>query len=344
MKYNILGLFLWFWVYGCLDESLKEFITYGNLNDYLYGLESFNSFIVFISSNISQFLFAFLIYTGFYYFFPQKKWQYLIPAILASFIIPIIVRFLLEQYLYDFLFDYTNYPGHTTFATYARDNYYYGIRYTIYGVVFYTISYALYRERQQKGLIIENQKMQLSLLYSQTNPHFLLNSLNNIYSLVYQKSDRSLEAIDKLSGFLKYSLYENKEKVTLETELTNVDKIMELYKMRYSYPLAIQMNIQDNIGHLEIPPFMIIPLIENAFKHGDLKNESSPLLVNVEKQDKMLIVNVANNKGRQEKDKVGGIGLENIRKRLELLYPNNHVFDIKNDSDNFEVTLKIPTQ
>lgn len=341
MKFNALGLFICFWIYDLISDPLKELIRTGQVSDYFYAFESLNKFIVFVSSNLSFLMFAFMSYAAFYFFFPKKKWAYLILSLIMTAVIPIVVRFLLEQVLYHHLFDYTNYPLHTTLGTFARDNYYYATRYIIYGTTFYLITYALFRERQEKGLIIENQKMELSLLRAQINPHFLLNSLNNIYSLIYKNSDQSLQAVEELSGVLKYSLYEKKEAVPLKREMEIVDKMIDLNKIRYSYPLAIRKNIQAGIGHHKVPPFLIIPLIENAFKHGDLKDQNTPLNISIKKEKDTIHVEVTNKKGQQKKDKLGGIGLENIRKRLKLIYPKNHEFLI-NDEDSFQVTIKIP--
>ena len=141
---------------------------------------------------------------------------------------------------------------------------------------------------------------------------------------------------------MKYSLYEKKEFVTIEEELKNVHKIIELNKLRFDYELPIKMEVGQNIYSFEIPPFTIIPLIENAFKHGDLKDHSSPMKINIGLIDNFLQINVINKKGNHLKDDVGGIGLENIQKRLELIYPNNHEFTTSLKNNVFEVFIKIP--
>ena len=342
MKYNLLLLILWHFIYKFINEPLKRLIMHGEMDSLFGWLFDLDDFALTMSSDGSMLLYSIIAYSGFYYFFPKRNWVLCIGTVIIAFTLPIAVRYVWEQIIYDAILGFSNYPKDVSWTAYARDNYYYGFRYVTFGVAYYLIRYAIYNEREQKLLTIENQKMELSVLRSQINPHFLLNSINNIYSLVYQKSEKSLDAIDTLSGVLKYSLYEQKEYVTVEDELKNVEKIIDLNKLRFDYELLIEMNIDKEVLNSEIPPFMIIPLVENAFKHGNLKDASQPLLINIQDENSFITINVQNSKGAHFKDEVGGIGLENIRKRLALIYPNNHDFQINAADNTFEVTIKIP--
>ena len=343
MKFRALRFLFIFAFLDLLTDPIIMLLRYGEIQDYFYPFNNFQHFLIFLSSNLTNFSYALIVYAFFYYLFPKQKWKYLVFGIFLSFLIPFALRFFLEQILYDFLFGFSNYPDDPTFSAFSRDNYFYAIRYVAYGIAYYLIHFALFKEEQKNELKEANQKMEMSLLRSQINPHFLLNSLNNIYSLVYQKSDQSLEAIDKLSEVLKYSLYEKKEMVLLEDEMKQVYKIIDLYKMRFDYPIIIKTEVNLDKEKCKIPPFIIIPLIENAFKHGDLKDRNQPVEIKIQTNNNWIKVDVKNKKANQAKDSVGGIGLDNIRRRLNIIYPDQHEFQINETELNFSVHIKIPT-
>lgn len=312
------------------------------MKDLFYWTKSQRGFLHLLSGNISMFLYALIAYAGFYFYFPKRKWAQCAGVVIAACILPIIVRYIWEEVVYEVIFGFHNYFDDTTNMFYFRDNLYFAFRYVTFGIVFYLIRYAIFNEGQKNKLSNENRKMELNLLRSQINPHFLLNAMNNIYSLVYQKSDKSLDAIDTLSGVLKYTLYEKDELVSLEEELKHVDKVIEINKLRFAYDLPIIKKVDPHLINAKIPPFLILPLIENAFKHGDFKDAKRPLKINVQSGYNQIDIHIANKKGDFYKDKVGGIGLENIKKRLQLIYPDNYTFETSMKDDTFNVHLIIP--
>ncbi len=211
--------------------------------------------------------------------------------------------------------------------------------YILYGVVFYFIRYSYYKELQQKELLLQNRQSELSFLRSQLNPHFLFNSLNNIYALVYEGSDQSLPAIAGLSELLRYMLYDNLEKVPLEKELGYIRKYIALQKLRFDHEVKIDLQVRGGVEQTEIPPLLLIPFIENAFKHGDFSDGGEGLSVIVNCSSKKMTFHCFNTKGSGIKDAGGGIGLANIQRRLELLYPEKHVLDIEDGANCFTVNL-----
>jgi len=271
--------------------------------------------------------------------YPKKKWFLLTIGIILSLVIPILIRNLIEQHLYPSIFGFQNYFGHT-WISYLRDNLYFSFKYIVTGIGFFLITYSFFKEKRAHALEIENQKMAEAQLRSQVNPHFLLNSLNNIYSLIYQKSDKSLEAVDKLSDILKYTLYTKKEKVQLKEELDQLDQYFDLQKMRYDFPVEIKKEIDPAVLNFEIPQLLLLPLIENAFKHGNLKD--SPVLFNIKPDADFLKVEVSNKIGLKEKDSSSGIGLDNVQKRLELIYDSKAYFNAQVIDEDFLVDIKIP--
>ena len=209
-------------------------------------------------------------------------------------------------------------------------------------MVYFFIQHSFKTEKEKLLLEAENKATQLKFLKSQINPHFLFNSLNNIYSLVYQKSDNALPAVDKLSKLLRYSLYEADQKVTVKKEFDQIQNFIDLQSLRREKPIncSIKTPLRESI--IKIPPLLLIPFVENAFKHGDLHHPANPILIQLSQQHGQLIYSVSNITKVQQKDKVGGIGLKNIKKRLELLYGTNHHFNVEEKNDRFTATLKIP--
>jgi len=210
------------------------------------------------------------------------------------------------------------------------------------GIIYYFVTYNIQKDKVEKNLIIENQHSELALLKSQMNPHFLLNALNNIYSLVYHKSEDAPKALNQLSQLLKYSLYDKREFVPLSDELNYLEKYIDLHRFKYDFPLNIKMDIDNTLLSKNIPQFLIVPLIENIFKHADLKAEDHLPALSIQKSDSYLLISTSNKKGNFQKDEQQGIGLENIQKRIQLLYQSNHNFDIIDTNDIYKVNIKIP--
>ena len=188
---------------------------------------------------------------------------------------------------------------------------------------------------------------QLKSLQSQINPHFLLNSLQTIYALALEKSDRTPDVILRLSEILKYTLYETGHaRIRLEQEIGLLRDYTEMYRDRVDPVRAdIRLDVEGDPGDLEIAPMLLIPFVENSFKHG-LQGESGNTRIRVHLviSGSTLTFSTMNNRG--ETDRVvpetrQGIGIENTRQRLELIYPGRHHLDIKHNGDTFEVNLKI---
>ncbi|HWK06555.1 MAG TPA: histidine kinase [Puia sp.] len=236
--------------------------------------------------------------------------------------------------------------------TYFENTIFYVLIFSVYGAVFYFIRYSRYKELQQKDLEIQNRQSELSFLRSQINPHFLFNNLNNIYSLVYQGSEQALTAIAGLSELLRYMLYDTMEKVPLQKELDYIRKYIELQKLRFDHPIkvAIQVEHRDmreaaaEVEDALIPPLLLIPFVENAFKHGDFSGTEQGLTITVFRDVQKIVFHCRNRKaaaGKQQRDAGGGIGLENVRRRLLLLYPGRHSLRIEEDTFQYTVDLEL---
>lgn len=210
---------------------------------------------------------------------------------------------------------------------------------TIFAMVFYFIRYTRQKELEQKELELQNRTSELSFLRSQVNPHFLFNNLNTIYSLVYHKSEQALPAIAGLSELLRYMLYDNSEKIELEQEISYIEKYIALQQLRFENPVAIKMKVTGNVQEMKIPPLLLIPFIENAFKHGDVSENKEWLWIDINVAGAELIFSCINTKADKHKDFTGGIGIDNVRKRLELLFKGRYELDIRDNEDQFTVKL-----
>ena len=198
-------------------------------------------------------------------------------------------------------------------------------------------------QKLRTELMLEKQAGELALLRSQVNPHFLFNTLNNIYSLVYKKSDDAPEAVMKMSAIMRYMLYDaTTDSVLLEKEIEYLNSFIELEKLRIRHSDFVEMNIAGNIEGRTIAPMLLIPFVENAFKHGSKNGPMPGIIINLAVADNRFEFGVINHLRRNTavtRDQVGGIGLTNIRRRLNLLYPGKHQLDITSDDTSYHIKL-----
>ncbi len=185
---------------------------------------------------------------------------------------------------------------------------------------------------------LEKQKLtaELAFLKSQINPHFLFNSLNNIYSLAYRKSDATPNAILKLSEIMRYMLYEsNESRVLLSKEIVYLKSYIELQKLRFKGDGYVVLEVEGEIDDLRILPLVLISFVENAFKHGLATEENDPIQINISVFEHNLIFTVKNLKSDANKDETGGIGLANVKRRLDLVYPDCYKLSVENQERHY---------
>jgi two-component system, LytTR family, sensor histidine kinase AlgZ len=201
-----------------------------------------------------------------------------------------------------------------------------------------------YLELQQKQQIEkEKMKAELQLLKSQLHPHFLFNTLNNLYSLVHEKSDKASPMLLRLSGLLSYVLYECKaEEVVLEKEISVIKDYVALERERYGERLEVSMNFSGDLQDRMIAPMLFQPFIENSFKHG-LAEQLGKVWMSIELsvKDNELLFKIINSCNNNQEDEHKGIGINNVKKRLELLYPGKYNLEYNRQEDLFIVSLVI---
>ncbi len=200
-------------------------------------------------------------------------------------------------------------------------------------------------EKQREALKVANLNAELKFLKSQINPHFLFNSLNTIYSLAHRRSPETEHALVKLSTIMRYMIYQsNEDKVPLQTELRYLQDYIDIQRLRMTRNIPVEVSVEgDNNGaDLEIAPMLLIPFVENAFKHGISYTE--PAYIHIRMfigADGIFQLVVRNRVFRQRVAEKGGVGLNNVLKRLSLLYTDAHTITVREHGDEFIADLKI---
>ncbi|HET6994381.1 MAG TPA: sensor histidine kinase [Chitinophagaceae bacterium] len=191
---------------------------------------------------------------------------------------------------------------------------------------------------------LENKRMdaELSFLRMQMNPHFLFNSLNSIYSLSLKKSDDTPQAVLKLSEMMRYMIYESEDtehKVNLEKEIDYLNNYIGLQRIRFKDRFHVEFLLEGDISGKKIVPLLLLPFVENGFKHGILYDPKNPFSIHLVVEGERLIFQVKNKKNIDNKDATGGIGLDNVKRRLLLLYPGKHQLTIHEDKEFYQSEL-----
>lgn len=200
-------------------------------------------------------------------------------------------------------------------------------------------------QKQKSDLINQNQASELALLRYQINPHFLFNTLNNIYALVYKKDDKAPGAVMKLSEILHYALYKaNAERVLLDNEIIYLKSFIELQSLRVTDANFVDFSVSGSTEGKHIVPMLLLPFVENAFKHCN-KQVAAPgiviAIVTDERSIEFSCKNYITSPNQYTKDEAGGIGLQNIKRRIELLYPKKYQLEINTNETEYTVYLKL---
>jgi len=217
-------------------------------------------------------------------------------------------------------------------------------------VALYTMFYFLRAWYEQQRLSQELQRdkaeAQLELLKSQVQPHFIFNTLNNIYSLSLKNHPNTSSLIYRLSSLLSYMLYDSRQEfIPVAKEMEYIHNYIELEKIRYGERLDVAVNCFDAVDAFVIPPFLLLPLVENSFKHG-VSNDvgNSWIRIDLSVKDNWLTVKIENSRSADALNghvAYKGIGLENVKKRLEIIYPDRHEFKYMGEGQSFLTVLKL---
>lgn len=199
-------------------------------------------------------------------------------------------------------------------------------------------------EAQKNMLEKQTIASELALLRSQVNPHFLFNTLNNINALIVRDPKRAYASILKLSEIMRYMLYDAKnETVLLKKEIEYINSYIGLLQLRVESPGFIKFDVQGYPEDISIGPMLFVPLVENAFKHGNKDAAPPGVSISMKIEDRSIFFEVANyvKQNPEVVDSTGGIGIPNLKRRLELLYPNKHTFNVEIVDDKYIATLQV---
>ena len=220
---------------------------------------------------------------------------------------------------------------------------------SIYPVTFFAVAIKLLKywyanQHEQQVLTQEKLRAELNFLKTQIHPHFLFNTLNNLYALTLKKSDRAPETVLKLSELINYMLYECvSDEVQLTKEMKFISNYIDIEKMRYGDKLDVDLRVSGEVNERKIAPLILLPFVENCFKHGASEElQQSWVKITVDLQPRITIVKVENNKSSENgHSKKEGIGIQNVKRRLDLLYPGQHELKIISGEETFLVILTI---
>ena len=312
-------------------------------------IEGFRKGVAFTLSNeiINLCFYAVIVYVNIFYLIPnylskKKFFTYIVFLVALSLLITPIKLFV-------FHFKWEAYPEDQNIL-YLDQSLYYASSLVAAGAstILKIIGDWLRHQREKQELETRNVQSELKFLKSQINPHFLFNTLNSIYALSLKKSDKAPEIVVKLSEMLRYMLYEcNELSVPLEKEVKYIENYLSLEKLRHGENLEIDFKATGKVEGLRVSPLMFVPFLENAFKHGANNHLDSGFVhASLDVQEQTIKFKIENSKPdaipvRDHLRKSGGIGLVNIRRRLNILYYNQHELKIEEKPDSYTVHLDL---
>lgn len=300
---------------------------------------AFNSFLSTIPFNLSLIAMFYLHhYVLFDKLVPRRKHSLYALIVLIMFAACMVIGYYSKYMFFDFLAEFQRDLSIRDF-----------VRYFTWFMLVLLASLGLkllsqWNRAEKRAAEIENERLrtELSMLLAQINPHFLFNSLNTVYSLSIKKSDAAPEAVLKLSHLFRYVIEDGSNAtVNLEQEVNYLHNYIDMQKLRVTPNTPINFDITGNPATVNVAPLLYLPLVENAFKYGISNSEPSAINIKLDCSPEKVVFNVNNRKFETTGKRSTGIGLNNVRRRLQLLYPDNHALEINETIEVYSVTLTI---
>lgn len=272
------------------------------------------------------------------FIYKKKYWQYFACQLLF-----IVIMFLVDRLLF-FVFLSTDFKNYSAMGFIAFHTFPY-LFILVSSTAYQFIEDRMRLDKLAKEKENENLKTELAFLRSQVSPHFMFNVLNNMVSLARKQSDQLEPSLIKLSSLMRYMLYEtDEEKVPLDREIEYLQSYIDLQQQRFGKKVKVSVSLEMADGHYELEPMLLIPFVENAFKHGTGMIEDAQIDISLKAENNILnftVRNKFNEESKEIKDKTSGIGLTNVKRRLSLLYGKNHNLWITTNDNWFLVSLQI---
>jgi len=265
------------------------------------------------------------------YFFNRQYWRYAIYVVAF-----VALSLLLTRLIVELGFSATNITDPSKPELY--------INYSTRFFLIFIISIGIRLNLRLKQVESDKVKAELASLKAQINPHFLFNILNDIYGQAITKSDHTADSIAKLASMMRHVLTEvNKDLISLKKEVKYLKSYVELQKIRLTDKTKVSFEVDGNIGSQQIPPLLFINFVENAFKYGVSNEVESMITILLSTQEDNVLLRVKNDKvfAKNNKDDSHNIGIENTKRRLELIFGNRYSLDIYDNEKTFEVNLKL---
>lgn len=319
---------------------------------FIYGIRSgkyFELFEILLGTLPLDMLYTyFLIYFLIPEFLLKKRYIWFIPAFILSFTVVVIIEWTINYFiLYPAIYsDYNSWKDSISYFSGSGLMIYVSLGFVILLASAIKLSRHWLQSQQDKAdLEIQNRKSELALLRSQVNPHFLFNTLNNIDTLIRKDPDKASDSVLKLSEIMRYFIYEaTTDKVPLENEIDYLSNFIELQRIRQRDPGFIRFQASGSPEGMFIAPMLFIPFVENAFKHGSKGSRIPAITVDLLIQPREIrfeVVNFVEKHHEYVKDAEKGIGLANVIRRLDLIYPEQYTLSIDEDDEKYLIVLEI---
>lgn len=337
-KYHI-GL--WFSV--ILLGLITDFGTGGwDMMVYTFSLEGLRIDGVFYASSII------IYWVNFKYICPRYLSRRRSLIFLISFFVLLllfaVLRYTLDEVLFKFLLGTNNYrDGYRAFYYYFFDNIHYAVRAILYSSVMFLVFKFIEARNQISELKLNYKKAELSFLKSQISPHFLFNTLNTFYSELVDRQPNTAKDIHRLSELLRFVTYESGEEfIALRKEISFIEDYIYFYKKRFENELSLTFKVEGEVKNQTIASLAFMHFIENVFKHGVLNDQNDPASIVISISDQMISITTRNRMEESIKYMDSGIGVENLRRRLDTIYRENYELESGAKNEYFMTFLQIP--
>ena len=250
----------------------------------------------------------------------SKRMLRFLAGLIGGMLLFFVLRWIGDQWLLPSLGDKPNYPAHTPFITFALDNVLYALLPIGFATLVHLAEQQLVQHQQRTELAYRERLSELDMLRARMAPHFLYNTLNNLYALSQRPGTDLGPQLMDLADLMRYIAKHQDEFVPIGTELEQVERFIALHALRYDRPLNVRIEVEDVLRGARIPAMLLLPLLENAFKHGDPCDAQQPLHLRITVQGERIRITCTNRIGTQAGDGSAPTGNHNLQRRVELLY------------------------
>lgn len=333
-KVGIRFLHVFGWVIFFLDD-INMMVTSEDI-DFTFVTISISGFLCLIAT------FYFCYYWVWPFFIKRKKYWQLIFGVVIGSIFYMVFRYFLQEMLMPLFFGFSNYTIDLTLWFYISDNFWRPFQVISLSAILFLLLDRIKTEKQIQVHQSKKKEAQLAMLRSQLNPHFLFNMLSYLHTKAFMLDEKLAETVLQLSDLLRYATQNSEAKnVALSEEIRHLENYIQLIVKRFGENCFVDYQLEGKTSSMQIEPLLFLPFVENAFKHGIYTNEATPIIISIKLDERRVHFSCKNKIAHHTKDKGSGIGLENVRQRLNLRYPDKFELKIDETEDWFTVALTL---